>query len=204
MHPLIQTELQKLATLLHHMQQDTALQKVSEDIAATCIQALQAGKKILFAGNGGSAADAQHLAAELVVRLQYHRPGLAALSLVTDTSILTAAGNDYAFEYIFSRQIEALGQPGDIFIGISTSGRSPNILRAFETARAQQLTTIAFTGKQAPLLTDRCDLILNIPSTDTPKIQECHIIFGHIICSMIEDTLFGAEYDPMRKLTLER
>ncbi len=198
MHPLIQTEIQKLASLLQQIQQDTHLLAVTEDIASRCLQALRQGRKILFAGNGGSAADAQHLAAELVVRLHYHRPGLAAISLTTDTSALTAAGNDYAFEQIFSRQIEALGQPGDVFIAISTSGRSPNILRALDVARAQQLTTIAFTGKHAPLLIDRCDAILHVPSSEPPKIQECHIMFGHIICGLIEDALFGAEYDPMR------
>lgn len=199
MHHLIQGEIQKLSSLLLQIQKDTQLLSVIEAIAEQCTQALRNGKKILFAGNGGSAADSQHLAAELVSRLNYNRPGLAALALTTDTSALTAIGNDYAFENIFSRQVESLGQPGDVLIGISTSGKSPNILRALEVARSKQMLTVGMTGMQAPLLAERCDFVVNIPSRETPKIQECHIMFGHIICVLIEDALFGAEYDPMRQ-----
>lgn len=199
MNTLIQSEIAKLSTLLLQIQNDHALLQAVEKMADMCVDALRQGKKILFAGNGGSAADSQHLAAELVSRLRYNRPGLAAIALTTDTSALTAIGNDYAFENIFSRQIESIGQAGDILIGISTSGKSPNILRAMEAARARQMLTIGFTGKDAPMLTERCDMVLNIPSKETPKIQECHIMFGHIICALIEDTMFGAEYDPLRK-----
>jgi D-sedoheptulose 7-phosphate isomerase len=203
MHPLIQGEIQKLAALLVQIQNDNVLLQGVQQIADRCQQVLQQGKKILFAGNGGSAADSQHLAAELVSRLRYNRPGLAAIALTTDTSALTAIGNDYAFENIFSRQVESIGQPGDVLIGITTSGKSPNILRALEAARARQMLTIGFTGAHAPLLTERCDFVLNVPSQETPKIQECHIMFGHIICAIIEDALFGAQYDPMRKQTTE-
>jgi D-sedoheptulose 7-phosphate isomerase len=195
-HPLIQTEIQKLSGLLLQIQNDAALLAVVERAAHECTYALQQGKKVLFAGNGGSAADSQHLAAELVGRLNYDRPGLAALALTTDTSALTAIGNDYAFENIFSRQVESLGQAGDVFIAISTSGRSPNILRALEAARRKQLITIGLTGQHAQAMLERCDWLLNVPSQETSKIQECHILLGHIICALVENALFGAEYGP--------
>lgn len=203
MNNLIQSEISKLSALLLQIQNDEQLLNLVEEIAAVCVNALNQGKKILFAGNGGSAADSQHLAAELVSRLRYNRPGLAAIALTTDTSALTAIGNDYSFENIFSRQVESIGQAGDIMIGISTSGKSPNILRALEVARAREMVTIGFTGMHAPLLSAVCDFVLNIPSKETPKIQECHIMLGHIICALIEDTIFGAEYDPMRKQNAE-
>ena len=199
MHKLIQAEIKKLSALLLQIQNDEQLLNLVDKIAAACVDAVKQGKKILFVGNGGSAADSQHLAAELVSRLRYDRPGLAAIALTTDTSTLTAIGNDYAFDNIFSRQVESIGQAGDILIGISTSGKSTNILRALETARAKKMITIGFTGMHAPLMSERCDFVLNIPSKETPKIQECHIMLGHIICALIEDTLFGAEYDPLRK-----
>jgi D-sedoheptulose 7-phosphate isomerase len=199
MQHFIQEQMQKLSVLLMQMQNDDLLLSIVEKVAAECTQALEQGKKILFAGNGGSAADSQHLAAELVSRLNYDRPGLAALALTTDTSALTAIGNDYAFENIFSRQIESLGQAGDVFIGISTSGKSKNILRALSAARAKGMTTIGLTGISAPLMAETCDWVINIPSRETPKIQECHILFGHIICGLIEDALFGEAYDPAKK-----
>jgi D-sedoheptulose 7-phosphate isomerase len=203
MSSMIQVEIQKLSSLLSVIQKDNHLLQTIEKIANCCVQALRQGKKILFAGNGGSAADSQHLAAELVIRLNYNRPGLAAIALTTDSSMLTAIGNDYSFEHIFSRQVESLGQPGDIFIGISTSGKSPNVLRALDAARAKQLMTVGFTGMHAPLMAERCDWVINIPSQETPKIQECHIMFGHIICALIEDAIFGADYDPRRQLNTD-
>lgn len=203
MHQFIQDEIQKLVNLLSHIQHDQNVLQQADHIAACCIKALRQGNKILFAGNGGSAADSQHLAAELVSRLRYDRPGLAALALTTDTSALTAIGNDYAFEHIFSRQIESIGQPGDVFVGITTSGKSPNILRAFDVALERKMLTVGFTGSHAPLMERRCHAMLNIPSKETPKIQECHIMFGHIICAMIEDALYGEQYDPMRKQASE-
>ena len=200
MHSLIKEEIQKLSSLLIQIQQDNALLLKAQLIADKCVHTLQQGKKILLAGNGGSAADSQHLAAELVSRLRYNRPGLAAIALTTDTSALTAIGNDYAFENIFSRQVESIGQEGDLFIGISTSGKSPNILKALDAARAKGMTTIGFSGFESPLMAERCDVVLNVPSRETPKIQECHIMFGHIICAIVEDVMFGAEFDPMRRV----
>ncbi len=194
MQPFIQNEIHKLSSLLARIQKDDLLLAIIEKVAAECVTALQNGKKILFAGNGGSAADAQHLAAELVVRLNYHRPGLAAIALTTDTSALTAISNDYSFDQVFARQVEALGQPGDIFVGISTSGKSPNILRALDAAHLKQMITIGFTGEHAPFMSECCDWVVNIPSSETAKIQECHILIGHIICGLIENAIFGAEY----------
>lgn len=199
MRNIILGEINKLSTVLQQIQNNPDLLSTIEIIANHCTEVLRQQKKILLVGNGGSAADAQHLAAELVSRLRYNRPALAAIALTTDTSSLTAIGNDYAFENIFARQLEAIGQPGDVLIGISTSGKSPNILRALETARARSITTIGLTGQHAPLMAERCDFVLNVPSKETPKIQECHIMFGHIICALIEDALFGAQYDPLRQ-----
>lgn len=196
----IKKELQKTQLTILQIEEDFTLLNTVERIAQRCIAALRAGGKILFAGNGGSAADSQHLAAELVTRLGYDRPGMAALALSTDTSVLTAIGNDYSFEHLFSRQVQAIGQKEDVFIGISTSGKSPNILKALETARSKRITTIGFTGKTAPLMIERCDLLLNVPATETPKIQECHIMLGHIICALMEEELYGAQYNPLRRM----
>ena len=148
--------------------------------------ALRSGGKIVFFGNGGSAADAQHLAAELVVRLRTERPGLAALALTTNPSVLTAAGNDYGFERIFSRQIESLVSYNDILVALSTSGTSPNVIRGVEAGRARGAYLVAFTGETGGQLDTKVDLLLNVPSQDAQRIQECHITVGHIACSLIE------------------
>jgi D-sedoheptulose 7-phosphate isomerase len=148
--------------------------------------ALRAGGKIVFFGNGGSAADALHLAAELVVRLSNDRKGLAALALTTNPSVLTAAGNDYGFERIFSRQIESLVAPQDILVALSTSGDSPNILRGVEAGRARGAYLVAFTGETGGKLAGKVDSLLNVPSRDSQRIQECHITIGHIACALIE------------------
>jgi D-sedoheptulose 7-phosphate isomerase len=148
--------------------------------------ALRAGGKIVFFGNGGSAADALHLAAELVVRLRTERPGLAALALTTNPSVLTAAGNDYGFERIFSRQIESLVAKQDILVALSTSGKSTNIIRGVEAGRARGAYLVAFTGETGGQLASKVDLLLNVPSNDAQRIQECHITIGHIACSLIE------------------
>lgn len=155
--------------------------------------ALRKGHKILLAGNGGSAADAQQIAAELVGKFEKHRRALPALALTTDTSIMTAVGNDYGFEAIFSRQIEALGQSGDVFIAISTSGNSVNILRAVEAATSQGMTTIGLLGKSGGTLRDLVDHPLIVPSDNTARIQEAHILIGHILCQIIEESLFPLE-----------
>lgn len=199
MQKFIKTEIVKMQDVLTAVLQDTRLLTAVEEIAKKCIASIRRGGKIMFAGNGGSAADSQHLAAELVSRLHYDRPGMAALALTTDTSAMTAIGNDYSFEKLFSRQIEALGQKGDVLIGISTSGKSPNVLRAFEAARKKDILCVGFSRDVAPLMEERCDHMLNIPSRETGKIQECHILFGHIICGLIEEEIYGEEYNPIRK-----
>lgn len=199
MRTTIQKEVEKTVTTIEQILQDESILMTIETITQQCVNALQGNKKILFAGNGGSAADSQHLAAELVSRLCYDRPALAAIALTTDTSALTAIGNDYSFEQLFARQIHAIGQNGDIFVAISTSGRSPNILAALRAAKELGITTIGFTGAQGGLMPDHCDHLLKAPSIETPKIQECHIVLGHIICAMIEEKIFGATHNPQRK-----
>src|SRR5882672_4796630 len=156
------------------------------EFAQRSASAIRRGGKLVFFGNGGSAADAQHLAAELVVRLRTERPGLPALALTTNTSVLTAAGNDYGFERIFSRQVESLVDAKDVVVALSTSGTSPNILRGAEAARGRGAYLVAFTGETGGKLAPLADLLLNVPSTDPQRIQESHITIGHIACALIE------------------
>ena len=190
LHQSIREQLRETARNLDLMASDDALVGEIAKVASACVAALGNGRKVLFAGNGGSAADAQHLAAELVSRFAYDRPGLPAFALTTDTSVLTAIGNDYGYERLFARQIEAVGSAGDIFFGISTSGRSPNVLNALETARAKGLITVGMTGRAGEAMAERCDYLLRVPSTATPRIQEGHIGMGHAICQIIEVQMF--------------
>jgi D-sedoheptulose 7-phosphate isomerase len=169
---------------------DPAFVAVIQDIVEVTAIAIGNGRKLLLAGNGGSAADAQHLAGEMLSRLNYDRPPAAALALTTDTSVLTAIGNDYGYDRLFERQIIGLGNAGDVFIAISTSGRSPNILRAIDAARQKQIVTIGFTGRTGGEMPPRCDLCLRVPSDSTPLIQQIHITAGHIICGLVEERLF--------------
>ena len=157
------------------------------------IEVFRAGKKILLFGNGGSAADAQHIAAEFVGRFAYNRPALPALSLSVNPSCVTAIGNDYGFDVLFSRQIEALGQAGDACIGISTSGNSANVVRGLEAARALGIFTIALVGKNPGTVGGAAELAIQIPSTVTPRIQEGHILVGHIISELVESAIFPSE-----------
>ncbi len=162
-----------------------------ENAAKAIISAFRNKKKLFLAGNGGSAADAQHIAAEFVNRFGFDRPGLPAIALTTDTSIITAVGNDSRFERVFARQAEALGSPGDIFMGISTSGTSQNVIEALETCRKNEIVTIGLTGIYGGLMKDHCDICIKVPSGETPRIQELHNLVGHIICSLVEEELFG-------------
>ena len=163
---------------------------VVREIVEVTTNAIGNGCKLLLAGNGGSAADAQHLAGEMLSRLNYDRAPAAALALTTDTSVLTAIGNDYGYDRLFERQILGLGCPGDVFMAISTSGRSPNILRAIDAAREKRIITVGFTGRTGGEMPLRCDLCLRAPSDSTPLIQQIHIIAGHIICGLVEERLF--------------
>src|ERR1700756_4204335 len=160
------------------------------DIVEAIANALGHGRKLLLAGNGGSAADAQHLAGEIVSRMNYDRAPAAALALTTDSSVITAIGNDYGYDRLFERQIMGLGCPGDVFVAISTSGRSPNILRAIEAARRKRITTVGFTGRTGGEMSSLCDFCLHAPSDLTPLIQQIHITAGHIICGLVEERLF--------------
>lgn len=163
------------------------IRKVADVMTVAC----QSNHKILSAGNGGSAADAQHFAAELVSRFFFDRPGLPAFSLATDTSILTAIGNDYGYEKSFARQIQAVGNAGDVFLGISTSGNSKNIVLAVEEAKKKGITTVALVGQKECSLDDICDYVIKVPSESTPTIQESHLMIEHMICAIIEDNIFG-------------
>lgn len=170
--------------------EDSAFMQQVTDMGHLLIDRYQAGNKLLVAGNGGSAADAQHIAAEFVSRFNFDRPGLPALALTTDTSILTAVGNDYGYDQLFRRQVEANGVCGDVFLGISTSGNSPNILRALEAARSKGIVTFGLTGKTGGKMRELCDHCLCVPSENTPRIQEAHILIGHTLCAMVELALF--------------
>jgi D-sedoheptulose 7-phosphate isomerase len=190
MKAYIKAQLTEAQNVVSAMQADSALLTEIEATALACIKCMKDGGKILLAGNGGSAADAQHIAGELVSRFAFDRPGLPALALTTDSSILTAIGNDYGYERLFARQIQAHGNKGDVFIGYSTSGKSPNILRAFEEARSRGLVCVGLTGSRGGPMRELCDYLLEVPSGDTPKIQEGHLMLGHILCGLIEDALF--------------
>ena len=158
-------------------------------LLAACATCIRGGGKILFFGNGGSASDAQHLATELTIRYTADRPAIAAIALTTDTSSLTAAGNDLGFERIFSRQVEALGRKGDVAIGISTSGNSANVLKALQTAKALGLVTAGLSGRDGGKMTESCDILLTVPSPTTARIQEMHITIGHMLCDALQREL---------------
>jgi len=164
---------------------DALVARIAE-FAQRSASAIRHGGKLVFFGNGGSAADAQHLAAELIVRLRTERPGLPAIALTTNSSVLTAAGNDYGFERIFSRQIESLVGPHDVAVALSTSGTSPNIVKGIETARGRGSFLVALTGETGGALATKVDILLDVPSRDPQRIQESHITIGHIVCSLIE------------------
>lgn len=192
MRSYITDKIDEAQRVMLAMLADDLLQAKLEQAATACIKSLRAGGKILLAGNGGSAADAQHIAGELVSRFAFDRPGLPAIALTTDTSILTAIGNDYGYEKLFARQVQAHGQKGDVFIGYSTSGKSTNMLLAFEEARARGLVCIGLTGNRGGPMQALCEHLLEVPSADTPKIQEGHLVLGHILCGLIENAIFKA------------
>jgi len=169
---------------------NTELMRSVRQVAELCATACQSGKKVLFAGNGGSAADAQHLAGEFVSRFNYDRPGLASFALTVDTSVLTAIGNDYGYEKLFERQVQACAQAGDVLIGLSTSGNSPNILAAFKQAKQMGVLTVGLTGQSGGGMLGLADMCLRMPSHETPRVQEAHITVGHIICGLVEHIIF--------------
>jgi D-sedoheptulose 7-phosphate isomerase len=185
----IAAHFERSRAALEHATQDAALLARARKIAAAIITALRAGNKLLIIGNGGSAADAQHIAAEIVGRYKQDRPAWAAIALTTDTSALTAIANDYGFEQVFARQVEAIGVRGDVLLALSTSGRSPNILSALRTARERGLVAIGFTGSKGEALGALCDHLFIAPSDDTAVIQQIHLAAAHGICDEIEQTM---------------
>ena len=188
----IATQIQETQRVMSAMLADEALLSRVHAAAEACIQAMRDGKKIMLAGNGGSAADAQHIAGEFVSRFMFDRTGLPAIALTTDTSILTAIGNDYGYDKLFSRQVQAHAQSGDVLIAYSTSGKSINIVAGLQEARSRGVVCIGKTGNRGGPMKDLCEHYLDVPSADTPKIQEGHAVLGHILCGLVERALFKA------------
>jgi len=182
----IETTKSIMAIMLENQELISKIQAAAE----ACVRALENGGKIMLAGNGGSAADAQHIAGEFVSRFAFDRPSLPAIALSTDTSILTAIGNDYGYEKLFERQLQAHARKGDILIAYSTSGKSINVIAALKEARNRGVVCIGMTGNSGGLMRELCDYYLEVPSTDTPKIQEGHAVLGHILCGLVERALF--------------
>ena len=187
----IKAQMAESARVKQQMLEDGVLVGKIEEIADLMVEAYRRGNKTMWAGNGGSAADAQHMAGELVNKFTFDRPGLSALSLSTDTSIITAVGNDYGFDRLFARQIEAQGRPGDLFVGISTSGKSRNLVEALAACREKGIQSVAIVGADACPMDDY-DYVIHVPSRSTPRIQECQTLIGHILCYLVEQALFKA------------
>ncbi|MEA9598521.1 D-sedoheptulose 7-phosphate isomerase [Polynucleobacter sp. AP-Sanab-80-C2] len=194
MHDYIAAQITETQRVMATMLTDSNLQNRIVAAAKACINCFKNDGKLLLAGNGGSAADAQHIAGEFVSRFAFDRTGLPAIALTTDTSILTAIGNEYGYEKLFARQVQALGNRGDVFIGYSTSGKSPNILKALAEAQAKGLFCIGLMGNRGGPMRELCNLSLEVPSDDTPKIQEDHLVLGHILCGLIESAIFTAPH----------
>ncbi|MCX6326788.1 MAG: D-sedoheptulose 7-phosphate isomerase [Bacteroidia bacterium] len=191
MQTIIKNQIRSSIALKQKLLEEQTVLSGIEKAVLLITSAFRNNQKILLAGNGGSAADAQHIAGELVNRFYFDRPGLPAIALTTDTSVLTAIGNDYGFVKLFARQIKALGNSGDVFIGISTSGNSPNMIEAFNVCKEKGIVTIGLTGLSGGLMKDLCDICISVPSDETPRIQETQILIGHIICCIVEEELFG-------------
>ncbi|EAI5495477.1 D-sedoheptulose 7-phosphate isomerase [Campylobacter jejuni] len=187
----IKEHFQESILVKEQILKDENLITLIKNASLEVIKAYRNGNKTLLAGNGDSAADAQHIAGEFVSRFYFDRPGIASIALTTDTSILTAIGNDYGYENLFARQVQAQGVKGDVFIGISTSGNSKNILKALDLCRQKGITSIGLSGASGGAMNELCDYCIKVPSTCTPRIQEAHILIGHIICAIVEEELFG-------------
>lgn len=195
MRDLVRQQLALSMATMQLVHDDPQISETMVQIAKLTADAMRDGHTLMVAGNGGSAADAQHLVAEFVARLTVDRPALRAIALTTDSSILTAIGNDYAYDYVFARQIEALGQRGDVLLGISTSGNSKNIVRALGEARKRGMHTIGFTGNDGGAMRALCDYNVIVPSSVTMNIQESHLALEHIFCMLVEQCTFGVDFD---------
>lgn len=191
MKEYIKNHILKSLSVKEQILGDEALISLIKEVALKLITCYKNGGKTLLAGNGGSAADAQHIAAEFVSRFYFDREGIPSIALTTDTSILTAIGNDYGYEKLFSRQVQAQGKKGDIFIGISTSGNSKNILEALQMCKEKGILSVGLTGLSGGNMHELCDYCIKVPSNETPRIQEAHILIAHILCAIVEEELFG-------------
>ena len=182
----IAKRIEESISVKNYILNDTRLIDEIERATTIVVNAIKNGNKVIFCGNGGSAADSQHLAAELIGKFYFNRQSLPAVSLTVNTSIITAIGNDFGFDKVFARQLEGIGKTGDVLIGLSTSGNSKNVVEAFKIAKKIGIKTVAFTGENGGILKDFADILINVPSNDTPRIQEAHILIGHIICELVE------------------
>jgi D-sedoheptulose 7-phosphate isomerase len=195
MENFIANQVKKSFEVKEALYKDKELMSLIKKVSKVTVEAYKEGKKTLIAGNGGSAADAQHIAGEFVSRFYFDRPGLASIALTTDTSILTAIGNDYGYEKLFSRQVQANGVEGDVFIGISTSGNNKNILEALKECKSKNIITVGLTGEKGGEMVELCDYCIKVPSNETPRVQEAHILIGHIICAVVEEEIFGKGFN---------
>ncbi len=189
-HDYVKAYLSRSAAAMAAFAADQAAQGLLLRMAEITCNAMRAGHKLLIAGNGGSAADAQHIAGEFISRLMFDHPPLPAIALTVDSSAMTATANDYGYEHVFERQVLGLGQPGDVFLGISTSGRSPNVLRALAAARRRGLVCLGFGGRAGGPMAEHCELLFHAPSDETPIIQQLHITAAHVVCALIERSMF--------------
>jgi D-sedoheptulose 7-phosphate isomerase len=191
----ISDQVQKSIEVKQYLLHDTDMMELIKKVSLKCAEVYKNGNKTLIAGNGGSAADAQHIAGEFVSKFYFDRPGISSIALTTDTSIITAIGNDYGYEQLFSRQIQANGNKGDMFIGISTSGNSANVIEALKECKKKEIITIGLTGAKGGEMAKLCDYCIKVPSNETPRVQESHILVGHIICAVVEEVLFGKGFN---------
>ena len=195
MEQFISNQIKKSYEIKQAIYENKKLIELIKKVSKLTTDAYKRGNKTLIAGNGGSAADAQHIAGEFVSKFYFDRPGLPSIALTTDTSILTAIGNDYGYEKLFARQVQANGSNGDVFIGISTSGNSKNIIEALKVCKEKNIITVGLTGYSGGVMKEFCDYCICVPSNETPRIQEAHILIGHIICSVVEEEIFGKGFD---------
>lgn len=191
----ISSQVKKSIDVKQKLSDSQKLMDLIQEVALKCVEVYKNGNKTLIAGNGGSAADAQHIAGEFVSRFYFDRPGLASVALTTDTSIMTAIGNDYGYEKLFSRQVQANGIKGDMFIGISTSGNSANVIEALKECKEKGIITVGLTGEKGGKMAEICDFCIKVPSNETPRVQEAHILIGHIICAVVEEAIFGKGFN---------
>lgn len=191
----ISNQVKKSIDVKQKFFENDELMNLIKEVALKCVEIYRNGNKTLIAGNGGSAADAQHIAGEFVSKFYFDRPGIPSIALTTDTSIITAIGNDYGYEKLFARQVQANGIKGDMFIGISTSGNSANVVEALKECKEKGIITVGLTGEKGGKMAEMCDYCIKVPSNETPRVQEVHILIGHIICAVVEEAIFGKGFN---------